>query len=179
MRGLLSSESAALAKVQWMDGAATSPSLRSWLMRLLRAQVIYLAIALIIYGIFWAIRPDATHLLITIVYTLCLCNLTTFALAPLSFLYVDREPVYYWLIFLTLLLVATPVIVTMTTAIAFWVVDRPGGPFWNYLVMSWKFSVVATITFGIVFRVHAVAKRGLTRNAGRCNSQAPGTHGRF
>ncbi len=100
-------------------------------MRLLRAQFLYLAIAVVIYGIFWAIRPEGANLIITVVYTLCLCNLITFALAPLSFLYVERKPEYYWIVFLTLLLVVTPVMVTITTGIVFWLVDRPGAAFWN------------------------------------------------
>jgi hypothetical protein len=93
----------------------------------MRAQFLYLTIAVVIYGIFWAIRPEATNLLITVVYTLCLCNLITFALAPLSFLYFERKPVYYWIVFLALLRAVTPVMVTITTGIVFWLVDRPAG----------------------------------------------------
>jgi phosphoserine phosphatase RsbU/P len=163
MASLSTRERATLQKAPWIAGSATSRNIRARLMRLLSAQLIYLAIALVIYGIFWAIRPEATHLLITVVYTLCLCNLSTFALAPLSFLYVEREPIYYWIVFLALLLALTPVMVTITTGISFWLVDRPGGAFWNYLLTSWKFPSVATITFGIAFQIHAVTKRRLER----------------
>lgn len=163
MASLPSRERATLQKMLWIAGSATSRNIRAWLMQLLSAQFLYLAIAVIIYGIFWAIRPEAANLLITVVYTLCLCNLVTFALAPLSFLYVERKPVYYWIVFLALLLAVTPVMVTITTGMVFWLVDRPGGAFWNYLLTSWKFPSIATVTFGITLQIYTVTKCRLER----------------
>jgi sigma-B regulation protein RsbU (phosphoserine phosphatase) len=163
MATLASRERTTLHKTLWIAGSATSRNIRAWLTQLLGAQFLYLAIAVIIYGIFWAIRPDATNLLITVVYTLCLCNLITFALAPLGFLYFERKPAYYWIVFLALLLAVTPVMVTITTAIVFWLVDRPGGAFWDYLLTSWRFPSIATVTFGIAFQLHTVTKCRLER----------------
>ena len=158
MASLPKREHATFQKTLWITGSATSRNIRAWLMQLLSAQFLYLAIAVVIYGIFWAIRPEATNLLITVVYTLCLSNLITFALAPLSFLYFERKPVYYWIVFLALLLALTPLMVTITTGIVFWLVDRPGGAFWNYLLTSWKFPSIATVTFGIAFQIHTMTK---------------------
>lgn len=163
MVSLPSREHPTSQKTLWIAGSATWRNIQAWLMRLMSAQFLYLAIAVIIYGIFWAIRPESTNPLITIVYTLCLCNLTTFVLAPLGFLYVEREPIYYWIVFLALLLVLTPVMVMITTGIVFWLVDRPGGAFWNYLLTSWKFPSLATITFGIAFQIHTLTKHRLER----------------
>lgn len=163
MPGLLNGERATLQKTLSTGASATSRHIRAWLMQLVRAQILYLAIAVVIYGVFWAIRPDATNLLVTVVYTLCLCNLITAALAPLSFLYIEKKPLYYWMFFLTLLLALTPLMVTITTAIVFWLVDRPGGAYWNYLFTSWKFPSIATVTFGIAFQIHTVTKCSLER----------------
>jgi sigma-B regulation protein RsbU (phosphoserine phosphatase) len=163
MASPLGREHVTFQKTLWIAGSATSRNIRPWLMQLLRAQFLYLAIAVIIYGIFWAIRPEATNLLVTVVYTLCLCNLITIALAPLSFLYFERKPLYYWIFFLSLLLSITPVMVTITTGIVFWLVDRPGGAFWNYLLMSWKFPSIATVTFGIAFQIYTVTRCRLER----------------
>ena len=146
-----------------LSHSSRSPGIRPWLGRFLNAQVLYLGIAVVIYGVFWAIRPDTTNLLVTVVYTLCLCNLITAALAPLSFLYIRRKPVYYWVVFLALLLAFTPVMVTITTGIVFWLVDRPGGTFRNYLFTSWKFPSIATFAFGIAFQIHTVTKHRLER----------------
>ena len=142
---------------------STQQGLRARLVRFLGSQVLYLGIAVVIYGIFWAIRPEATNPLVTVVYTLCLCNLITFAMAPLSFLYFEREPLYYWIVFLGLLLALTPVMVMVTTGIVFWLVDRPGGAFWNYLLTSWKFPSIATVTFGMAFQIHTLTKCRLER----------------
>jgi hypothetical protein len=48
--------------------------------------------------------------------------------------------------------------VTVTTGIVFWLVDRPSGEFWNYLLTSWKFPSVATATFAIVCQIYRVTK---------------------
>jgi phosphoserine phosphatase RsbU/P len=156
-------ERARLHKTLWIAGSEGSRNIRAWLMQLIRMQFLYLTIAVVIYGIFWAIRPEATNLLITVVYTLWLCNLITLARAPLSFLYFERKPVYYWIVFLALLLAVTPVMVTITTGIVFWLVDRPGEAFWNYLLTSWKFPSIATVTFGIAFQIYTVTKCHLER----------------
>jgi sigma-B regulation protein RsbU (phosphoserine phosphatase) len=163
MASLPRREHATFQKTLSIAAPASSRNIRAWLMQLMRAQFLYLAIAVIIYGVFWAIRPEGTNLLITVVYTLCLCNLITFALAPLSFLYSERKPVYYWIVFLSLLLAGTPVMVTITTGIVFCLVDRPGGAFWNYLLTNWKFPSIATVTFGIALQIHTVTKFRLER----------------
>jgi len=136
---------------------------RARLTHFLSSQVVYLGIAVIIYGIFWAIRPEAANPFATIVYTLCLCNLITFALTRLSFPYFENKPLHYWIVSLALLLALTPVMVTVTTGIVFGLVDRPGGSFWNYLLTSWKFPSIATVTFGIAFQAYTVTKYRLER----------------
>jgi sigma-B regulation protein RsbU (phosphoserine phosphatase) len=158
MAGLLRGGRAPLQKTLCALYSQTSQGVRVRVARFLKNQLFYLAIAAVIYGIFWAIRPEATNLFITIVYTLSLCNLITFALERLSFLYFERRPLDYWLIYLTLLLALTPLMVTVTTGILFWLVDRPGGEFWNYLFTSWKFPSIATITFGIACQIYSVTK---------------------
>jgi hypothetical protein len=42
--------------------------------------------------------------------------------------------------------------------IVFWLVDRPGGEFWNYLLTSWKFPSIATATFAIACQIYSVPK---------------------
>ena len=136
------------------------PSPGAWpsLKQLQGLQFFFVAIAAVIYGIFWAIRAESSNLWVTVVYTLCLSNLTTFTLSSLSFLYVRKPPFQYWSAFLGLLLILTPVLVTGATALVFWFVDRPGGRFWPYLSSSWKFPSIATITFGLACQIYIVTK---------------------
>lgn len=75
----------------------------------------------------------------------------------------NEDLCFFWLAFLALLLALTPAMVTVATAIVFWVVDRPGGSFWNYLGSGWKFPSVATITFGIACQIYFVTKCRLER----------------
>jgi hypothetical protein len=144
-----------------MVGTAASPadlfpSQGAWpsLKRLLYLELFFVAIAAVIYGIFWAIRPEGSNLLVTVVYTLCLANLTTFTLGRLSFLYAPKPPFQNWSAFLGLLLMLTPAMVTAATALVFWFVDRPGGQFWPYLWSSWKFPFLATVTFGLAWQIY-------------------------
>lgn len=163
MASLPTSERVASRITPRLNGSSRPEGVWPWLSRLLAMQLFYLAVAVVIYGIFWAIRPESTNLAITLVYTLFLCNLTMIALENLSFLYLERKPLYSWLAFLTLLLALTPVMVTIATAFIFWVVDRPGGSFWNYMRSSWKFPSIATITFGIACQIYLVTKCRLER----------------
>jgi phosphoserine phosphatase RsbU/P len=163
MASLLSGGRAPLEKTLCAFYSPASQGVRVGVARFLKDQLFYLAIAVVIYGIFWAIRPEATDLFITVLYTLSLCNLITFALERLSFLYFERRPLHYWLVYLVLLLALTPLMVTVTTGIVFWLVDRPGGEFWNYLLTSWKFPSIATITFAIACQIYSVTKCRLER----------------
>lgn len=158
MAGPPSRERAPFQKTFRAPYSPSSQGVQDGVARFLKDQLFYLAIAVVIYGIFWAIRPEATNLLITVVYTLCLCNLITFALERLRSLYFQRKPLYYWLVYLGLLLALTPVMVAIATGIVFWLVDRPGGAFWNYLLTSWKFPSIATVTFGIACQIYIVTK---------------------
>ena len=158
MAGLLSGRRAPFQKTLCALHSLMPQGVRIRVARFLKDQLFYLAIAVVIYGIFWAIRPEATNLFITVVYTLSLSNLITFALERLSFLYFERRPLHYWLIYLALLLALTPLMVTVTTGIVFWLVDRPGGEFRNYLLTSWKFPSVATATFAIACQIYRVTK---------------------
>ena len=134
------------------------PSQGAWpsLKQVLGLQLFFVAIAAVIYGIFWAIRPESPNLLVTVVYTLCLANLTTFTSSSLSSWYAPKPPLQYWCAFLGLLLILTPLMVTGTTALVFWFVDRPRGRFWPYLSSGWKFPSIATITFGVACRIYIV-----------------------
>lgn len=163
MASVLTGERVTSRMTPRLGNSSRPDGVSSWLSRFLAMQLFYLTVAVFIYGIFWAIGPESANLAITFVYTLVLCNLTMLALDNLSFLYLEREALYLWLTFLTLLLLLTPVMVTIATAIIFWVVDRPGGSFWSYLGSSWKFPSIATITFGIACQIYLVTKSRLER----------------
>ena len=128
----------------------------------LRQQQLYVAIAVAIYAIFWAIEPQRSNVIVTLIYTLCLCNLTVLMQNRMRFLYADRKTSSYWLIYLALLFALTPVMVVVATSIVFWI-DAAPVSFWRYLETSWKFPLVATLIFGIVSQVYHRTKHRLER----------------
>lgn len=129
----------------------------------LALQAVYLALGVVIYAALWAVEPETTHLRVTIVYTFCLCNLTALSLGNLSLLYSERKPLQFWMIYIGLLVALTPVLVTITAAIVYFGVQRPDGPFWNHLALSWKFPAIATLAFGIACQIYALARGRLER----------------
>ena len=136
-------------------------SIPPWTLRFQRQQQLYIAIAVAIYAILWAIDPLKTNAIATLIYTLCLCNLATLFQERLSFLVCGRSPVFSWVIFLALLLVLAPVMVAIATAPVFWVLGTPGAEFWPYLANGWKFPFVATLIFGVVSQIYRTTKSHL------------------
>jgi hypothetical protein len=128
----------------------------------LRQQQLYIAIAVAIYAIFWAIEPQRSNVIVTLIYTLCLCNLTVLMQNGLSFFYADRKTSSYWLIYLALLFALAPVMVVVATSIVFWIDTAPVS-FWRYLETSWKFPLVATLIFGILSQIYHRTKHRLER----------------
>jgi hypothetical protein len=153
MAGPLSAERAARLKGLWGEVGV-----------FLSSQLFYLAITAVIYAILWVIRAESTNLLLTVVYSLCFCNLITVPSKHMSYLYSERPPLQYWLIYLGLLLLLSPWIVAITTGIVFWV-ERPGESFWTYLATNWKFLTIATLTFGIAVQIYIVTKCRLNRHS--------------
>jgi len=140
------------------------------LLRFLREQQLYLAIAVAVYAIFWGIGQEVS-VPVVVIYSLCIGNLTRLAIRHVEPLYSEREFPHGWLFFLSFLAALAPVIVVVSTAIVFWTDIRPGGGnfrvpprwdlFWNYLRTGWKFPLVATLIFGIVARLYLVTKHRL------------------
>lgn len=143
--------------------SASTPGIRARLRRFAELQIYFLCVAAMIYGILWAIQPESTHLSVVIVYTLCLSNFTALGLGGLSFLYAGRTPLMFWLWFALVLVVLTSVTVPATSAIVFYAMSRPGGPFWSYLGYNWKFASVATLAFGIGAQAYQAMKFRLER----------------
>lgn len=143
------------------ESTHVSPGLLRWL----RQQQLYIGIALAVYAIFWAIEPQRAGLVVTLLYSLLLCNLTILAKDKLGVLYAHRPFTTYWLSYLLLLLVFTPVAVVLSTTIIYFVtLSAPRPPLLAVLSGSWKFPFVATVIFGIVAQIYYATKTRLERS---------------
>jgi phosphoserine phosphatase RsbU/P len=137
----------------------------SGLLRWLRRQQLYVGIALAVYAIFWAIEPQRAGLLVTLIYSLLLCNLTVLFKDKLGILYAHRPFATYWLTYLLLLLVFTPFAVVFSTTVVYLVTfSAPRPPLFPVLRGSWKFPFVATVIFGIVAQIYYATKTRLERS---------------
>ncbi len=134
---------------------------REKLVRLLRQEMVYVAIAAILWAVFWA-QGQAAHLVTVLAYTLCIGNLTAMILPWFEPLYEKRVFPYDLLIFLPVLLVVTVPVYLLTTVMV-WLVALRGAVTLTALLMAWKFPAVATLVFGIFFFVSGRTRERLER----------------
>jgi len=100
-------------------------------------QLFFLTLSLFIYGIFWAIEPEKANLLASIIYTFCLANLTVLLQKGFNSFSTGRRPLQQWAAYLGLLLVCTPVMVTIATAVTFWLLAGPRDSLSGWLLHGW------------------------------------------
>ena len=132
------------------------------LLRFLQQQQLYIAIAVAIYAMFWAMGLQSSFV-VTLAYTLLLANFTLLVQERLHFLYCDRKGLAYWMVYLALLVGLTIPAVVLTMLI----VHRLQGssvPFRNYLRDGWKFPFVATIVVGIATQIYMATRDRLEKH---------------
>ena len=132
------------------------------LLRFLQQQQLYIAIAVAIYAMFWAIGVQASFS-ITLVYTLLLANFTTLVQERLSYLYCNYKGVHYWAVYLMLLFCLTPLAVVIAMLIVYRL-QGVTGPFLDYLRAGWKFPFVATIVVGIAMQIYQATRERLEKH---------------
>ena len=135
-----------------------------YLVRLIRRQQTYIAIAVAIYAALWAAdRP--VPLGITLLYTLPLCNLIAVAQNQLGFLYTRRRSSHSWAIYSALVLVISVLGVAVVNTIQYPVHKLPGQTLWQFLMSGWKFPFMATVIVGISSEAYRRTRERLeTRN---------------
>ena len=140
-------------------------NMSSRILRWVREQQLYIAIAVAVYAVFWAIQAGRADMLSTLIYSLLLCNLTVLVQERFDFLYVSRPLPSYWLFYLALLLLTTPLWVVLSSmAVYRLAVTPPRPPLAQFLRQAWKFPFVATIIFGIAMQVYRSTKSRLERS---------------
>ncbi|HEY6270460.1 MAG TPA: PP2C family protein-serine/threonine phosphatase [Terriglobales bacterium] len=130
------------------------------LIRFLRQQGLYVFIAVVVAGIFWAIGQPRNFSTV-IVYSLCLGNLTSIPMEALGHLYAPRPFPYNWLIFLALLSVSVGPVYTISTVIVWFLTPVGRVPLWTVLTQNWKFSLLVTLVFSVMAFLYNVTKARL------------------
>jgi len=124
------------------------PSLSRWWLY----QLFYVAIALTVFAILWAVgqRPDVLSVLL---FVFGLGNLNTIAIDLLRLRLSGVKPAYDWLIFAFAELVLIPIFFLLITGIGFLLLGpaHMTPPFWRYVVSGWKMPVLMTLVFGLAY----------------------------
>jgi len=132
------------------------------LLRFLQQQQLYIAIAVAIYAMFWAMGLHSSFS-VTLAYTLLLANFTLLVQERLSYLYCNYKGIRYWTVYLVLLFCLTP----FAVFIAMLIIHRlqgATGPFLEYLRSGWKFPFVATIVVGIAMQIYQATRERLEKH---------------
>jgi len=137
------------------------PSVSPGWKRFLRQQQLYIAIAVAIYAMFWAIGVEAS-MSIVLIYTLFLSNLTMFVQDRLSFLYCQKSLLLAWTIYLLVLCAFTPIAVGLAIVMVYYLKGAHGSLL-DQLRDGWKFPAVATLVVGIVTELYQSTKDRLER----------------
>jgi sigma-B regulation protein RsbU (phosphoserine phosphatase) len=135
-------------------------SISMWLLRFVRQQPLYLMIASGAAGIIWAITGHAPSPTVTLIYSFLLGNFTVLVLDNTRISCSWRKASWSRLIYLIVLLVTTPIGVTVATLVVFIFVPPALVPpaqrasFGDFLLTTWKFPTVASVIFGVGYLLY-------------------------
>jgi phosphoserine phosphatase RsbU/P len=141
-------------------------SISAWLSRFARQQPLYLLIASSVIAIIWAITGQAPSLLVTLIYSFLLGNLTALTLETAKPAR-SYNAIWPWFLRLLLLLVIGLVGVTVASAVIFFSVaperipPAPRTSFLDFLLTAWKFPFIANFVFGTAYLLHMVGRNRL------------------
>ena len=126
-----------------------------------RDQGIYLFIALVVSGIFWAIGLPFNPFSI-ILYSLSIGNFLSLPMQWLQFLYEKPSP-YDWLIFLALLCVLTVPVYALSSVIVWWFALSSSQSLGHLIITGWKMPFLITIVYGVTDFLYSKARARLER----------------
>jgi len=133
-----------------------------FLVRLLRQQFIYIALAAVVGGIVWANRLNINPIAV-IVYTLTIANLMTIPLESLRFLYWEEPFPRNWVIYMGLMLVLMVPVYVIATVLVYWVAPPEPQSLMHFIQTGWRLPILITIVYGTVVFLYDTTKDRLER----------------
>jgi sigma-B regulation protein RsbU (phosphoserine phosphatase) len=133
------------------------------LARFLRAQPLFLGVAVAVSGLLWGIGLQV-NLAVVFVSSFVIGNTGLFFLVRLAPLFCLRKFPYDWITFFILLIAITPFSVTAAMLLSYLFTAPAGSSFWIYLAQSWKFPSLVTIIFGVLFNLFRDMQSRLERH---------------
>ena len=132
------------------------------LVTLFRRQQIYVFIAVVLGGVFWANHQPINPWTV-IVYALCIGNLLEPLMQGSHRLYFNRPLPYNWLVFLALLAFFTIPVYCISTTIVWWLAPPSPQTLWHLLRTGWNLPCWVILIFGVLNFVFADTKARLER----------------
>ena len=123
------------------------------ILRFLRRQQSFIAVAVAIYAALWAADRPAS-LSSTLVYTLFLSNFIVLMQDRLGFVYSRRRAAELWTVYSIFLLIIAVAGVVLVNVIEYTLRHLPGQTLWDFEKSGWKFPFIATLIFGVSFQVY-------------------------
>lgn len=134
----------------------------SALARFFQQQGLYLCLALVVGAVFWAINLPINPGTV-VLYSLCLGNLMMPPLNRIHRVYGQRPFPYNWLIFLTALIVLTPVVYVLASVVV-WRFAPPTPQALLHLIRTgWKFPFLIIFVFSVISVLFRETKAQLER----------------
>jgi phosphoserine phosphatase RsbU/P len=132
----------------------------SWLLCLLRAQAVYVGVALIIAGFFWGIG-QASNFVSVLAYAFCLGNFISFPANWVRRMYGHRPFPYNWLIFLAAVILLTPLVYFVSSVIVWWIAPPSPQTLRHLITTGWKLPSLVIVVFALISALFAETKERL------------------
>lgn len=133
--------------------------------RFFRLQGLYLGVAVVVAGVFWAIGQPVNRATV-LVYSFCIGNLTTLPMNRVRCVYGNRPFPYNWLIFLAALAVLTPAVYMISSVFAWWLAPPTPQSLRHLVTTGWKLPFLIIFVVAIISTLFSEAKERLEmRNA--------------
>lgn len=133
--------------------------------RFFRLQGLYLGVAVVVAGVFWAIGQPVNRATV-LVYSFCIGNLTTLPMNRVRCVYGNRPFPYNWLIFLAAMGVLTPAVYMISSVFAWWLAPPTPQSLRHLVTTGWKLPFLIIFVVAIISTLFSEAKERLEmRNA--------------
>ncbi len=126
-----------------------------------RNQGVYLVLALVVDGIFWAIGQPINPFTV-LLYSLCIGNFISPPVQWLHVLYEKPSP-YDWLIFLAVLCVVMFPVYALSSVIVWWLAPPASQSLGHLLLTGWKMPFLITLVYGVINFLYSKTKARLER----------------
>ena len=130
--------------------------------RFLRQQGLYLSVAAVMLCVLWAIGQRINPASV-VLYMVVLGNLATLPMSRVRRMASKLPSPYNWLIFLTALLLLTPLIFVIASVVVVWIAPPSPESFEHLIRSNWKLPCLAIVVYGVLRFIYLESRGRLER----------------